>query len=109
MTIQQMMLNSASSLSATASPPIFSIVQNTAAIDTGNCTVTVVGGSSPTYSWTKVDGDAITSLFPTSGTTVFRATGMLSNETRHAEFVCQVTSGGVTVSTNLVSVTMTRA
>ena len=64
----------------------------TATITTSNVTGMAVNGSGPfTYAWTKVSGNAINALFPTSAVTNFNATSMTSPTDRIATFRCTIT------------------
>jgi hypothetical protein len=60
-------------------------------IATDTVTVTVTNPISPTYAWSRVSGDNIAAMSPTSASTAFVASGMASGETRTATFQCVVT------------------
>jgi hypothetical protein len=97
------------SFSASADNTAPSAVASTSSVTTGTVNVSTSGGTSPfTYAWTKLDGDAVTALSPTSASTQFRGTGMVSGESRTADFRCTVTAtGGATAQTQIVTATVT--
>jgi hypothetical protein len=69
--------------------------------------VTATGGTGNyTYSWRLVSGDTrVHAVTPTSSGTVFRVTSF--NGSASATFVCDVSDGVTTTSTNPVGVTLT--
>lgn len=102
----------AAPLSASASPSSVSgygFGKTVQGIVTSNPTSVSASGGNGTYtfSWVRVSGD--TTINPTNATgasTAFSAT-VRNGAPKSAVFRCDVTSGGVTVSTNYVSVTLT--
>lgn len=98
-------------LLASVSPTSIAYSGSLASPTTGTVTCTASGGvPGYTYAWTRVSGSTLVSATaPTSAATAFTTSGMTTNTTRSAVFNCTVTdSAGQTVTTNNVSVSLTR-
>lgn len=97
-------------LMATASPTTVTGSGSTATVTSTSSTATVTGGTGTiTYNWVRVSGNTtIIPLSPGLATTQFRSTAVPVENAIVAVFRCDCTRGGVTVSTNNVTVTLTR-
>jgi len=65
-------------------------------------------GSPVSFAWRRISGSsAITPSFPTAASTTFRAL-ISTSQTLIARFVCDVTAGGISLTTDPVEVRLTR-
>lgn len=96
------------SWSASISQSSISKFGSSATLTTNTVTVTVTDpNGTPSYAWSKVSGDSISAVDPSSASTAFRASGMALEETRTATFQC-VVSDSPDSDTLTVAVTIHR-
>ena len=99
-------------LVARLSPNSQGVLNSGATVTSESCTAVLTGGVGPfTYAWVKDSGDSITATNATSAATWFQAVGMKREESRSAEFRCNVTdtgNGNAVTQSDLASVTLAR-
>ena len=99
-------------LVATLSPNSQGVSNSSATVASESCTAILTGGVGPfTYAWVKDSGGFITATNPASAATSFQALGMERDESRSAQFRCNVTdtgNGNAVTQSDLASVTLER-
>lgn len=104
-----MLLGSAATLTATASPSSVFGEAATATVTTSATTASASGSvGAVSYAWVKVSGDAITINSASSAATTFSGAAMGLGEVRSAVFKCVVTDSIGSADTNNVTAQVER-